>query len=51
MQTFSILASLCSWTGWIELYMVANPKDRFSHIEAQIIYIFLCVIGQVVEEI
>ena len=24
------LASLCSWAGWFESYLVANPEDRFS---------------------
>ena len=27
----SSLASLCSWAGRFELYLVANPEDRFSH--------------------
>ena len=30
---FKILASLCSWTGWFEPYMVTIPEDRFSCIE------------------
>ena len=22
-------ASLCSWTGWVETYLVADPEDKF----------------------
>ena len=31
---FELLASVCSWAGWFESYLVANPKDRFSPDEA-----------------
>ena len=31
MQWYKILASLCSWAGWYESYLVTNPEDRFSH--------------------
>ena len=30
-QNFKTLASFCSWAGWLESYLVANPEDRFSH--------------------
>ena len=30
MQNLNVLASLCSWAGWFELYQVTNLKDRFS---------------------
>ena len=30
MQSFNILASLCSWAGWYKLYLVWNPEDIFS---------------------
>ena len=26
-----MLASLCSWAGRFESYLVENPEDRFSH--------------------
>ena len=29
------LASVCSWAGRFESYLVANPEDRFSNGEAQ----------------
>ena len=29
-KKFKTLASLCSWAGWFESYLVANPEDRFS---------------------
>ena len=32
---FKILASLCSWAGWFEPYMVTIPEDRFSCIEME----------------
>ena len=32
MQNFNFLASVCSWAGWIESYLVANPKDRVSRV-------------------
>ena len=31
-----ILASLCTWAGWIGPYLDLNPKDRFSRDKAQI---------------
>ena len=30
MQSLNIVASLCSWAGWIEPNLGANPKDKFS---------------------
>ena len=36
MQNLKPLASLYSRTGRFESYLVANPKDRFSHDEAQL---------------
>ena len=30
MQIFSILASPCTWAGWIGPYLFTNPEDRFS---------------------
>ena len=35
---FKTLASLYSWAGRFESYLVANLEDRFSRDEAQIIY-------------
>ena len=32
----SKLASLCAWAGRFESYLVANPKDKFSHDMAQL---------------
>ena len=34
MQSFNILASLCSWAVWFESFIVGNPEDRFSRAEA-----------------
>ena len=31
MQNLKPLASLYSWAGQFESYLVANPEDRFSH--------------------
>ena len=31
MQNLKVLASSYSSVGWAELYLVANPEDRFSH--------------------
>ena len=31
------LASLCSWAGQFEFYLVGNPEGRFSHGVAYII--------------
>ena len=36
-QNFKPLASLCSWAGWFEFYLVRNPEDRFSRDVAQLI--------------
>ena len=33
-QSFKTLASLSSWAGWFESYLVQNPEDRFSRDEA-----------------
>ena len=35
-QSFNILASLCSWTEWFESYLAGHPEDRFSFYEAHI---------------
>ena len=35
MLNFNVLASLCSWACRFEPYLVTNPDERFSHIEAQ----------------
>ena len=37
MQNLKPLASLCSWAGWFESYLVKHPKDRFSRDEAHFI--------------
>ena len=29
-QSFKILSSFCSWAGWFESYVVANPEDTYS---------------------
>ena len=34
-RNFQPLPSCWSWAGWFESYLVENPKDRFSHDEAQ----------------
>ena len=39
-QNFKPLASLCSWAGWFESYLVENPEDRFSRVMA---HISLCI--------
>ena len=31
------LASICSWAGWFESYLVENPEDRFSRDGAQML--------------
>ena len=28
-RNFKTLATFCSWPGWFESYLVANPEDRF----------------------
>ena len=33
---FNPLASLCSCVDWIESYLVTNPEDRLSRVEAHI---------------
>ena len=38
MQNLKRLASLYSWAGQFESHLVANPEDRFSLDEAQIIW-------------
>ena len=38
MQNLKLLASLYSWAGWFESYMVTNPKDRFSPDETHFQY-------------
>ena len=40
MQNFNILAVLCSSTDWFESYLVGNPENRFSCIEAHNIRIY-----------
>ena len=37
MQNLKTLASLYSWAGRFESYLVANPEDKFSHDEAHLI--------------
>ena len=37
MQDLKPLASLYSWAGQFESYLVTNPEDRFSHDGAQIV--------------
>ena len=36
MQNLKPLASLYSWAGWFESYLVANPEDRLFLDEAQL---------------
>ena len=43
MQYFSILASLCSWTDYVEQFLVWNPEDSFSQDDAY--YKMLSVLG------
>ena len=33
MQNLKLLASLCSWAGQFESYLVANPEGKFSRDE------------------
>ena len=44
-----LLASLCSWAVWFELYLVANGEDRFSRDEAhmRLLFIVFCIAGDV----
>ena len=37
MQNLKPLASLCSWADWFESTLVANPEDRFSRDDAQLL--------------
>ena len=37
-RNFKTVASLCSWAGWFESYLVENPEDRFSHVEAHMTF-------------
>ena len=37
MQNLKPLASLCSWAGRFESYLVENPEDRFSSDEPQLL--------------
>ena len=39
---FNFLASLFSCGDWFESHFVGNAKDRFCHVEAQIITITSC---------
>ena len=38
MRNLKIPASLCSWAGWFEPYLVANPEGRLSRVETQFIF-------------
>ena len=38
-ETFKLLVIFCSRTAWFVSDLVGNPKDRFSHNEAQILVI------------
>ena len=40
-QNIKTLASLCSWAGWFESYLVANPKERFSRDKAHLVWVGL----------
>ena len=46
MQNFNILSCLCSWAGWFELCLAANPKDSLSHKDAHIVLFWLEVLLQ-----
>ena len=57
---FKTLASLCSWAGWFESYLVGNPEDRFSHDVAHVFHCYrfkdsstrkLDILGPVVQSI
>ena len=37
-QSFKILASFCSWAGWVECNLFENPEDMFSRDVAQLIH-------------
>ena len=41
-QNFKTLASLCSWAGRFESYLVADPEDRFSRDEAHLYVGYRC---------
>ena len=54
--SFKTLASLWSWSGRFESYLVANPEDRFSRVEAQIIldslwWTFWCLVQSWEEQV
>ena len=54
MQSFKILASLCSWADWIASYWVAYYKDRFSCVQANIlwlIFLFSLMVWGIIKEI
>ena len=38
-RNFIFLASLCSWTGWLESHLVGNREDRFCREEAHTIHV------------
>ena len=37
-RNFKTLASLCSWAGWFESYLIKHPEDRFFHDKAHICF-------------
>ena len=43
-QNFKTLASLISWAGWFESYLVTTPEDRFSRDVAHIIWDFIIIL-------
>ena len=44
-RTFKPLPSSCGCAGQFESYLVANPKDRFSHDESQIAVDYVFFLG------
>ena len=40
---FNVLASQCSGPGWFESHVVGNPKARFSHVMAHMLWVFFIV--------
>ena len=43
-QNFNIQAILCSYTSWLEPYVVTMPMDRFSHAMVYVIKELHCIL-------
>ena len=47
MQNLKPLASLSSWAGQFESYLVGNPEDRFYRDEAHLQVLFCAVLSKI----